>query len=268
MAPFREPSEVKFDAVANFRDLGGHTTRDGGRVGYGRLFRSGHLAHATEADVARLERLGLRRVFDFRTRADIEAEGSDLLPGSTTHRRLPMPDLPETESLRSIIQNTEPDRLGEVFGNGKAAAMMTESAAGLVRDRREAYREFLMELSSSEALPALFHCSAGKDRAGWAGSLVLLTLGVDEEQVIDQYLLSNRAVDEIRQRLSTNREGSSEWGGRWAALMQPFLDVRREYIEASFTAVREDWGSFDRYLSEGLGFSDEQRGRLRERMLE
>ena len=194
-----------------------------------------------------------------------------MVPGRATHRRLPMPDLPETESLRSIIQKTKPERLKEIFGGGKAAAMMVESAAGLVRDRREPYREFLTELASPEALPALFHCSAGKDRAGWAGTLVLLTLGVDQEQVVEQYLLSNRAVDEIRERLQTKGKKSAGWPeqrGEWVDLMQPFLDVRREYIEASFAAMHEDWGSFEGYLSEGLGITNQQRDHLREQMLE
>ena len=74
MPPFRDPPALVFDRIANFRDLGGHTTRDGARVRSGRLFRSGHLAHASDADVMRLAGLGLRRVFDFRTLADIETD--------------------------------------------------------------------------------------------------------------------------------------------------------------------------------------------------
>ena len=80
MPPFRDSPSLKFDAVANFRDMGGHTTRDGARVAAGRLFRSGHLAYATSADLSRLAELDLRKIFDFRNLADIEAEGSDRLP--------------------------------------------------------------------------------------------------------------------------------------------------------------------------------------------
>ncbi len=269
MPPFREPPVVEFDAIVNFRDMGGHTTRDGARVAMGRLFRSGHLADATDADVAKLRDLGLRRVFDFRNLADIEVEGPDVLPDITAHCRLPMPDPAKSEDLRSMIQEAKPGQLKEMFGDGKAAAMMAQHAAELVRERLEPYRLFLTELASSDSLPALFHCSAGKDRAGWAGTLVLLTLGVDEEQVVEQYLLSNRAVDDIREHLRAQAEGSpSQQGEMWGDLMRPFLEVRREYIEASFAAMQEGWGGFDRYLHDGLGVTEQQRGQLKELMLE
>ena len=262
MPPYRQPHPLVFDRIANFRDLGGHTTRDGARLRSGRLFRSGHLGHASDEDVDRLSRLGIRRVFDFRTLADIESDGSDRLPDGVHHRRLPMPDPARADDLRVIITETPRDQMEAVFGNGRAADMMARSAAGLVRERREPFAEFLSELAGEESLPALFHCSAGKDRAGWAGTLVLLALGVDEEQAVEQYLLSNRNLDGIRERVGDG--GHVSWGGH----LRPFLEVRREYIESSFSAVRDDWGSFERYLTEGLGISSAQRDRLRESLLE
>ena len=173
-----------------------------------------------------------------------------------------MPDPARSEDLRILISEAAPEQMKQLFGEGKAASMMVRSAAGLVRERREPYRIFLSELASDESAPALFHCSAGKDRAGWAGSLVLLALGVEEEQVVEQYLLSNRSLDGIRERLSD--AGDADWGH----LLAPFLEVRREYIESSFAAVRADWGSLDRYLAEGLGITGETRERLRAWLLE
>ncbi len=261
MPPFREPPCLTFDRVANFRDLGGHTTRRGSRVRSGLLYRSGHLAHASDADVLRVEQLGLRCVFDFRTLRDIEIDGADRLPASTRHVRLPMPDPAAGEDIRSLVRGKDRQEMLETFGEGRAALMMVRSAAGLVRERREPYSEFLAQLAGEDS-PALFHCSAGKDRAGWAGSLVLLALGVDEEQVVDQYLLSNRETERIRERFET------EETREWADLLRPLVEVRREYIESSFEAVREDWGTFERYLHEGLGFGQDQRDLLCERLLE
>ena len=210
----------------------------------------------------RLAGLGLRRVFDFRTLADIETDGADRLPEGTEHLRLPMPDPARSEDLRIIVGESAPAEMEKMFGDGKAASMMARSAAGLVRERCEPYRIFLAELAREEAGPALFHCSAGKDRAGWAGTLVLLTLGVEEEQVVEQYLLSNRDLEGIRRRLVDVDQID------WADLLAPFLEVRREYIESSFAAVSSDWGSFDRYLHEGLGITPEQREQIRASLLE
>jgi len=201
-------------------------------------------------------------VFDFRTLADIASDGADRVPDGVQHLRLPMPDPARADDLRIIITETPHERMEAVFGNGRAAEMMARSAAGLVRERREAFGEFLRELATDDSLPALFHCSAGKDRAGWAGTLVLLALGVDEEQVVEQYLLSNRNLDGIRERVESGRDV------RWGRHLLPFLEVRREYIQSSFAAVREDWGSFDRYLAEGLGITSRQRDRIREALLE
>jgi protein-tyrosine phosphatase len=262
LPPFRAPHPTRFERIANFRDLGGHTTRDGARVRHGRLFRSGHLAHATDADLELLAALGIQRVFDFRNPADIDADGNDRLPEGTRHHRLPMPNPAPARDLRSLIQSAQPDEMEALFGNGRAEAMMADSAAELVHERSDVYTEFMAELAGPEALPALFHCSAGKDRAGWAGSLVLLALGVDEDQVVEQYLLSNRNLKGIRKRLDGDRNAS------WGEYLRPFLEVRVEYIRSSFAAVQQKWGSFDRYLVEGLSITDEQRARLRESLLE
>lgn len=263
MGEWRIPTEHRFEKVANFRDLGGHTTRDGRRVARGRLLRSGHLGHASETDLAILARYGLRRVFDFRTASDIALEGADRLPSGATNVQLPMPDPARGADIRRLMTEHAPEELPEIFGHGRAEAMMRASAAGLVRERREPYAQFLRGLAHPEACPALFHCSAGKDRAGWAGSVALLALGVPEDQVVEQYLLSNRAAEEILARSRQNGHGT--WSHE---VFAPLIGVRAEYIEASFEAVREDWGDFDGYLHRGLGISEAEREAIRRNLLE
>jgi len=260
---YRIPSDHRFDKVFNFRDLGGHTTRDGRRVARGRLLRSGHPGHASDADVAILARYGLRQVFDFRTASDIAQEGADRLPAGAASVNLPMPDPARGHDIRRLMTESPPEKLPEIFGGGRAEAMMRESAAGLVRERREPYAQFLKALARADGVPALFHCSAGKDRAGWAGSVALLTIGVPEDQVIEQYLLSNRAAEEI---LAANRGGGRE---QWSAeALAPLIGVRAEYIESSFEAVRADWGDFDGYLRDGLRITDAEREAIRKNLLE
>lgn len=260
--PFREPSPHRFDAVANFRDLGGHRTHDGRRLRSGRLYRSGHLGHASARDVGRIGKLGVRLVLDFRTVRDIEHDGADRLPPEVASAGLPMEDPGVAEDLRALIEGSSPAELQGIFGNGGAEAMMRRGAAGLVTDRREAYTLFLEQLADPDSYPALFHCSAGKDRAGWAASVLLLALGVAEDEVLEQYLLSNRAAQEIMARYQGER--SEEW----TTLLLPLLEVRREYFEASLEAVRGEFGDFDAYLREGLRCSDARRERLRANLLE
>jgi protein-tyrosine phosphatase len=174
-----------------------------------------------------------------------------------------MRDPATTKDLRGLIESSSPEQLKEIFGNGGAAELMQRGAAGLVKTRCAQYAEFLARLAEPESFPALFHCSAGKDRAGWAGSVVLLALGIDEDEVIEQYLLSNRAADEI-----AARTGGGVNVENWRGLLSPLLEVRREYVEASFEAVRVEYGDFDAYLRMGLEFSDAQRERLQTNLLE
>lgn len=262
MTDFRAVPPHKFDRIANFRDMGGHTTHDGRRLAPGRLLRAGHLADASDDDLAKLEAYGLRRVFDFRTAADIAQEGADRLTSTAQNVLLPMPDPARGSDIRTLMEGTTVDQLHGIFGDGKAERMMIESAAGLVRERREPYALFLKALAREDHVPALFHCSAGKDRAGWAGSVVLLSIGVPEDQVIEQYLLSNRAGDEIIER---QRQVGNEF---WHEALAPLVGVREEYIRSSFQAVAEDWGDFDTYLAEGLGVTAEEREALRNNLLE
>lgn len=262
MTDFRERPAERFEGIANFRDLAGHTTSDGRRLAKGRLLRAGHLGRATDADLETLEQFGLRKIFDFRTKADIDVDGADRLPSGAESICLPMPDPAGGRGIREIIQESEPDELHLHFGDGRAEEMMRQSAAGLVRERREPYAVFLRELANEDGLPALFHCSAGKDRAGWAGSVVLLTLGVPEDQIIEQYLLSNRAAEDIVEQQPNHVRQV------WADVLRPLLEVRPEYIEASFEAMQQDWGGFDGYLDRGLGISDAEREAIRKNLLE
>ena len=259
---FRAPSALRFEKVANFRDMGGHTTHDGRRLAPGRLLRAGHLGHATDGDLELLEPFGLKRVFDFRAANDIAQEGADRLTSQAESVLLPMPDPAKGADIRHLMENAGPDDMDRIFGDGKAERMMIESAAGLVRERREPYALFLKGLAQADHVPALFHCSAGKDRAGWAGSVVLLTVGVPRDQVIEQYLLSNRAADEIIDR---NRDRG---GNFWHEALEPLIGVREAYIHASFDAVSNDWGSFDAYLEKGLGVTDAERDAIRDNLLE
>jgi len=153
---FRAHPELRFEKVANFRDMGGHTTHDGKRLARGRLLRSGHLAEATDADLQKLEPFGLRRVFDFRNAADIALEGPDRLTSLAESVLLPMPDPARGSDIRAMMEKSTAEDLHDLFGDGKAEQMMIESAAGLVRERREPYAVFLKALAQPGHVPALF----------------------------------------------------------------------------------------------------------------
>jgi protein-tyrosine phosphatase len=255
------PTQIR--SITNFRDVGGCSTRDGRRVRTGRLFRSGHLGGASAEDLERLGALGIRTVIDFRVPQDLADDGTSRLPPGARRLNIPMHDPAQGGDIRQLLYRADAVGLERVLGGGGAERLMCEAAAGLVTERCAEFGSFLRALSGEHPLPALMHCSAGKDRTGWAASLLLLVLGALEEDVIDHYLLSNEHRREENERLlASPREGlDPEW-------IRPFLEVRADYARASLAAATARFGSFGAYVEQGLGVEGGTVVRLRELFLE
>ena len=100
-------------------------------------------------------------------------------------------------------------------------------------------------------LPGTFHCTAGKDRTGWAEAVFLSIMGVPRDTIMRDYLLSNDFLAAKNQRMVQMVKGHID-----PALLEPLLGVRAEYLQAGFDAVDKDYGSMDRYVHDGLGLSD------------
>lgn len=251
--------------VRNFRDIGGHRTVDGRRVRRGQVCRSGHLAQATDDDLRTLEQLGVTVVIDFRGPRDIADEGEDRLPPGARLVSIPMFDPARGSDIRSLLFDSPPEALVAHFGDGRAAEAMMRGARTLVSDaqRVEQYGEMLRTIIANDDGATLIHCSAGKDRTGWAASLMLLTLGVPEETVIEHYLESNAHRHERSARLADLARAGVD-----TSLLEPFFEVRAEYKRAALEALEEMWGGIDGYIRDGLRITDDELARFRSRMLE
>ncbi|MFD8386951.1 tyrosine-protein phosphatase [Streptomyces sp. NPDC059679] len=257
-------TEPELTGVRNFRDVGGLPTVDGRRVGRGVLFRSGHLAHATDTDAAFLDSLGLHTVFDFRNSADIKLEGPDVvLPGVRTVN-LPLSDPADGAGFWTMVREGDLATLREMLGEGRAAQRMIDSYRLIITTRTAEHRRVLDELADG-ASPALMHCSAGKDRAGLSIAVALLALGVERDAIEADYLESAAAHRRYKVwRASHAEDGKSP---EVMALLAPLFDARAEYLATAFTAIEETWGDTEKYLARGLGLDAAKRERLRERLL-
>ncbi len=262
------PQEPRLSGVRNFRDVGGLPAVDGRSVRPGVLFRSGHLAHATEADTAFLAGLGLHTVFDFRNADDIAMEGPDReLPG-TRNVNMPLSDPARNADFWRTVRDGDLTALAAVLGDGKGAARMSASYRALVLERTGEHGRMLRMLAepADPAVPALLHCAAGKDRAGTSMAIILLALGVRREAIEADYLESNAPHRRYRVVRGDGSTGTAIDPAVWE-LLSPLFEARVEYLRAAFTTIDEEWGSVDRYLREGLGLSPERRELLRERLL-
>ncbi len=227
-----------FDGCVNFRDLGGYRTGDGHRIAWRRLFRADGLHRLTAEDDARLFQLGLATVVDLRTVDEAEQRGrfpADRVPVRYVH--LPLMDiLPATEELPSWREASYVAR--------RYAYMVSEAAPALARA--------IEVLAAPDALPAVFHCSAGKDRTGVLSALLLAFLGVPDETIVDDYALSGAAMADLLEHLKAEYPDAADAVEEHAPAI---LRVMPESMEEFITQMRGTYESFDA-LAQWLGVAD------------
>ncbi|MFJ9542668.1 tyrosine-protein phosphatase [Streptomyces sp. NPDC101225] len=258
-------TDPELAGVRNFRDVGGLPTTDGRRVRHGVLFRSGHLAHATEEDAAFLSALGLHTIFDFRNAADQKLEGPDVeLPG-VRNVNLPLTDPADGAEFWKMVRDGEIEQLRGILGDGQAAGRMISSYRTIIKERTAEHAHVLRSLAE-DSVPALMHCAAGKDRAGLSIAVTLLALGVEHDAIVTDYLESNAK----HRRYKVHRSSSS--GAGYAPevmeLLSPLFEARAEYLAAAFETIEQTWGDVDTYLERGLGVTPALREGLRRRLLD
>jgi protein-tyrosine phosphatase len=258
-------TEPELGGVRNFRDVGGLPTVDGRRVAHGRLFRSGHLAHATDEDAAFLGSLGLHTIFDFRNAADIGLEGPDIeLPG-VRNVNIPLSDPAHGAEFWKMVRDGDLDELRSLLADGKGEQRMIDSYREIVRDRTAEHSRMLHALAD-DSVPALMHCAAGKDRAGLSIAVTLLAVGVERDAIVADYMESN--AQHRRYRVRRNGSAAKAYSPEVLELLNPLFGTRPEYLTAAMETVEETWGGVDGYLEQGLGVTPEVRERLRERFLD
>ncbi|MCC2314330.1 tyrosine-protein phosphatase [Cellulomonas xiejunii] len=256
-----DPHVVASEHLANLRDIGGRATADGGTVRRGVAFRSAELRAPTIADDPVLAGLGVRTVVDLRTAAE-RAALPDVLPAGARGIHADVlavtQDAPAADFAEMLRR---PDEASRVLAELDPAAQMRRTYVDLVVGDlgRAGYATLLRQIIDPPATPVLYHCTAGKDRTGWATTVLLLTAGVDEDGVREEYLGVNAAVDAMYAPLL--RQFASVGGD--PALLVPLLQVHEEYLDAALDAMRTHFGTVDDYLRDGLRLTDEEVAALR-----
>ncbi|MFD0555513.1 protein-tyrosine phosphatase [Stackebrandtia endophytica] len=253
---------IELSGALNLRDLGGLRTADGARVRDGRLYRSDSLAKLTDEDFERVAGLGLRLVVDFRTEDEVASDGPDRLPEQVRRLALPVGG-GSIQQFYGLAMGGDPAKLREVLGNGGAQRIMMDINRGFVsnEDERGKFGDAL-RLMIDDELPLLFHCTAGKDRTGWMAAVVLSLLGVPREAILADYLASN----EYFLPVATTYLSALSATGLDTSLFRPVLEQRPEYLLAAFGEAERHYGTFDGFVSRGLGVDASAVERLRRQL--
>ncbi len=248
-------------SVPNLRDLGGYTTSDGKVISSGLVYRSNQLSRIPAYDMEMLAMLGLERAYDLRTAEERKYRPGELPRGVNYVWLDVLADSPQAGPAQLEALMTDPQQANETLGGGKAEAGFEESYREFVTlpSAREAYRNLFLELGDSEQLPALFHCTTGKDRTGWAAAAFLTLMGVPKETVYEDYLRSNEYI------LAAYRRPIDEFiaAGIDPEIPAAILGVKKQYLDAAFDEMEKQYGSIERYFSEGLGIDADQQQAMR-----
>jgi protein-tyrosine phosphatase len=233
--------------ASNFRDLGGYPTRDGRHVRWRQIFRSNHLGHITAADSEILRGLRIRSAFDFRGTEERVAATCGL--AEIAVHSLPI-EPTVVATLRAHLAATG------ALSPADALEVMRDSYRNYVRYNTPRFRALFSHLLGDHA-PLVIHCTAGKDRTGFACALILHALGVSDDLIAEDYLLTNRFYRRDAHASELPEEVKAVLGS-----------VQASFLAAAFEAIGAEYGDLESYFSDGLGLGPAERTSLKARYLD
>jgi protein-tyrosine phosphatase len=254
---------IHLKGTTNTRDIGGYQTSGPGTLRWGQIIRSDNLSRLTASDFQKLEEIGLKTVIDLRTQKEHD-QSPTVWMGDNPPRffHFPVGDANNNwfTAQRKMMKRNR-------FTQEQSLEHMVEGYRMIAEEGTSSYQK-LMELVLDESnWPVLIHCNAGKDRSGVGIALILETLGVDRETIMEEYLLTNEIsrIEEKAVLLSKESKNFSR-GNRFskgvsASAWLPIVGVRAEMLEAFYASVDEKYGSMDAFLTE-LGVDLDARGAL------
>lgn len=267
---------LPLEGGVNFRDLGGYRTLDGRSVKWGKLYRSGVMSDLTEGDYAYLQKLGIKTICDLRSQEERTLEPTD------AQRILRGGDYYSLDYKMDFDVNGFAQAFSTPSANPELTALRV--FGGFYRTMPKMYaaqfKQAFADLKEGNGL--LFNCSAGKDRTGVLGALVLTALGVAPETVSADYALSTHVYpkqEAARQAKRASAKGEHKADAPHNSTMAAMSKLPPEVLKvlsgtdasliaAAFDQIRSDYGSLDAYFEKELGVNTEDRELLQDIYLE
>lgn len=243
---------VTLEGSSNFRDLGGYPTRDGRRVQWGRIYRSADISKLSDKDLKTLEAVHLAVDCDLRSPEEVQ-KAPDRIPTGVQYVHLPAGSehIQMAKFYEAMQKSTRKDTL----------LLQTYRSTEHLKAKYKPLFDHLLSLKGNESL--LFHCTAGKDRTGIGAALVLSALNVDRQTILKDYQATNQFWKADRERML---QGMAQQGLNPEAA-RSLLDANPAYLESTFQAIDQKYGSMDRFLEKEMGLTARSRKALRDQFL-
>lgn len=259
-----EAVSLGLTGVANARRVAGYPAAGGRKVRGERLLRTGALGGATAEDLERLAgQYRVQYVVDFRSAFERGNALDPEIPGAV-HLDIPLLEESGDSAAGAAAAGGMADPAKAILQyalSGKLENLYLDMA--MSEFSQQGFKRFFDLLLDCREGAVLWHCTGGKDRTGLAGYLLLYTLGVLEADCMEDFLLSNRFLQdsiEAMDRMAA-REGCTE---AERAAVRSLAGVNRDYLQKALDGIRARYGSLDRYLEERIGLDAEKVRALRD----
>ena len=264
---------INLDSILNIRDLGGLETTSNLHVKPKKILRSGNLSAASDSDIKYLmDNYKLETIIDLRNEMECLEAPDNTLNGMVKHLNFPI----LSSKQMGVSHEEETDRADSLYyfvnynvKNNCGKQFMTDLYLQFINSEhsREYYRKVFKTLLQEQEGSYLIHCTVGKDRAGTSILFLLKVLGVKDEDILEDYLLTNIYVEEDIQnkvKLLSSRIDSPILESTYRAL----FGADRAYIEALAKEIIKKYQTFDRFALEFLDLSKQDQDLLRSIYLE
>lgn len=241
--------EVKLEGAVNFRDIGGYKTKDGKKVKMNILYRSAALNTLTDNDLDKLSALNIKYNFDFRGPYEVKT-AQDKMPANTI--RISLPAGSENIGDSNYMKN-----MGNLI---KSDSFLLNFYTNLTPFKDRYTPLFDSLLANKTQSPILFHCTAGKDRTGIAAALILYALGVDDQTIFEDYEATNYYRRNENARTIAQM---TKFYGLDEKTAGNLMGAKKEYISATFSTIKAQYGTIDNYLEKELGLTTSKINKLR-----
>ena len=251
---------IDLNGTTNTRDIGGYPTADEREVRAGQIIRSENLSRLTADDFRKLEDIGVKTVIDLRSHDEHEDKPTVWLgdnPPQFFH--FPVGDA-DNAWFRGQARMMRKNR----FTEEQALEHMVEGYHMIATEGPPSYRELMALVLDESNWPILIHCNAGKDRTGIATALILETVGVERDVIMEDYLLTNtvgRSEEKAALLARESKKHARNRRGPTAEAWYPIVGVQAEMLEAFYARIDERYGSMEAFLAD-LGVDSEARQNL------
>lgn len=242
----RHQRVIALNGTSNFRDLGGYSTPEG-TIKWGQVYRSAHLADLDTTDQQTLQHLGVQRSIDLRGARECKKRPYDF--DFITRQACSI------EPVVAQLVDSMVVEQGEITTD-QAHAYMQAMYTSFYTDHISQFQHVFEHLCTHTE-PTVLHCTAGKDRTGFAVALLLDALGVHHDDILEDYLLTQAHYHPVLQPEK----------GIDLACMKILWGVSAQYLEASFKQLRQQYGSVRTFSEQRLGLSEIKLFELKQRLL-